>query len=506
MGAPTLDPGAARPREVTAAGLVLLALPLVSVVSLVSGLVAISIAQDNAATLADRLTGEGYADADRVVRTVVAGLWAQIGAGTVVKVIQAVALGGLAFFVRRGSPGARVAVFVIAGLTTLGAICSGVLTGSLRTVGGSVAPDGGLTVVDESDVLPGWYQPVNYVSLALSVVMVGAVAWLLTRPAANAYFRRGSAVPAATTTTPPPTAGRPWYRRRAVVAAGVVVLFLVIVVGGNALQRAFFAVNTAPADESEPSHRVGYQVSTVGTANGDLDIRYTSADGDTQTESPAGFSMVWFKQVTTDRGLTQVYLEGSGNSSDLGFRMSCTITVDGRLAERQTGPYACSASVDLRAARLSGTRLPTVGPPATTSPPTVGPTPTPTRPPVPAACRYVTTSEAERIVSPELTDSGIKPVLSIGGDARRCTYTFDYQASRVTFSWTPGGKARGFPGTEISGLGTKAYWVDYGLFGTLEVQLRRGMFKVEPWFQLGGVDMKKVSVELFRTARKRLPR
>jgi hypothetical protein len=195
-----------RPREVTVAGLLLLLLPLLSVVSLVAAVVALLAAQDTANHLADELRGQGYLDADKTVQSVMSGLWLQVGSGTVIKVIQAVALGVLAFFVLRGSSGARIGVYVVAGLTVVGAVCTGVLTGLLSGLRGrldSMAADAGLTIVTERDVLPGWYQPINYVVLGVSLVMVAAVVWLLTRPAANAYFASRK-VPRPGGGTPPP--------------------------------------------------------------------------------------------------------------------------------------------------------------------------------------------------------------------------------------------------------------------------------------------------------------
>src|SRR5262245_40340161 len=99
-----------RPREVTVAGLLLFLLPLLSVVSLVAAVVALVAAQDNAARVADELRAQGVLDADQTVQSVVSGLWLQVGGATVIKVVQSVALGVLAFFVLRGSSAARIVV------------------------------------------------------------------------------------------------------------------------------------------------------------------------------------------------------------------------------------------------------------------------------------------------------------------------------------------------------------------------------------------------------------
>jgi hypothetical protein len=207
-----------RPREVTIAGVLLLLLPLVSVVSLVSALIAVSVAQDNAARIAGELAnefagelGEGLVDTEAMVDSMLSALWLQLGLTSVVRLIQAIGFGVLAFFVLRGSPAGRIGVYVLAALVTVGAVCLGALDGVRQGVRSSfdrVASDAGIAVAYETDLLPGWYRPVNYATIAVSVAMILAVVWLLTRPAAHAYFRRGTSDPGApppVTAAPPPT-------------------------------------------------------------------------------------------------------------------------------------------------------------------------------------------------------------------------------------------------------------------------------------------------------------
>jgi len=187
-----------RPRVVSIAGLLLLMLPVVGVIGVVMAVVAVSVAQDTSAELIVELAGQGMTDAQRLVDDMISAMWLQLGGTAVVRLLQAVALGLLAFFVLRGSRGARIAVFVLAGLSVVAVGCLGVLTGVLRELRGNLdrlSQRAGFRVVDETDVLPSWFQPVNYALLAVSVVMILVAVVLLTRPSANAYFNRGRPVP-----------------------------------------------------------------------------------------------------------------------------------------------------------------------------------------------------------------------------------------------------------------------------------------------------------------------
>lgn len=187
-----------RPMVVSVAGFLLLMLPLIGVIGVVLAVIAAGIAQDNAGRLAAELAAEGVTDGQKLVDTMISGMWLQAGGAAVVRLLQAIALGVLAFFVLRGSRGARITVFVLAGLSVLAVVCLGVLTGVLQELRGNLDRLGqraGFRTINETDVLPGWFQPVNYALLGLSVVMILAAVVLLTRPAANAYFNRGRPTP-----------------------------------------------------------------------------------------------------------------------------------------------------------------------------------------------------------------------------------------------------------------------------------------------------------------------
>ena len=142
---------------VTVAGLLLLMLPVVGVIGVVMAVVAVSAAQDAAAALVVELAGQGVPDGQQLVDGMTSAMWLQLGGTAVVRLFQAIALGLLAFFVLRGSRGARIAVFVLAGLSVLAVVCLGVLTGVLRELRGNLDRLGeraGFRTVDETDALP----------------------------------------------------------------------------------------------------------------------------------------------------------------------------------------------------------------------------------------------------------------------------------------------------------------------------------------------------------------
>lgn len=208
--------GAGRPGQVTAAGVLLLLVPVLSVVGLGLILIALTAAQDNGARVADELARDGYFDPQGTVDGVLASLWLQLGLNTFIKLIQAVGFGVLAFVVLRGSPAGRIIVYALAGLTVLGSICFGGLDALRLSLYSSLEQAGEevlIAYVDERDLLPGWYLLTNYALIAVSVVVILTVVWLLTRPAANAYFgrdRRPPWAPPPAWSGPVPGPGQPW--------------------------------------------------------------------------------------------------------------------------------------------------------------------------------------------------------------------------------------------------------------------------------------------------------
>lgn len=213
-GVPSVGPrvgpepgGVGRPRQVTAAAVLLLSLPLIGVAGLAVSLAAMGVAHDNASEVVAELeagferyevSGGEYIDADAAVDSMLSTMWWQLVVTSVVRLAQAVGLGVLAFAVLRGSQVGRIITFVLAGLLSVGMVCFGALDGALRAVRNRLDRIGdelGIVHVDEDDLLPGWLDPVNWVLIVTSVVIAFVVVWLLTRPAANAYFRRPRAVP-----------------------------------------------------------------------------------------------------------------------------------------------------------------------------------------------------------------------------------------------------------------------------------------------------------------------
>lgn len=209
---------AGRPSQVTTAGVLLLSVPALSAIGLGLVVIALLAAQDNAARVADELAREGYFDPQGTVDDVLVGLWFQLALNVFIKFVQTVGFGILAFVVLRGSQAGRIIVYVLAGITIVGAFCvAGLdalrlgLYSSLEQTG----RDAGMAFVTEADLLPGWFLPANYGLLAVNIVIVLAAVWLLTRPAANAYFNRDRRPPAPRPQPwqqPPPPPHQPWQQ------------------------------------------------------------------------------------------------------------------------------------------------------------------------------------------------------------------------------------------------------------------------------------------------------
>lgn len=221
--------GTGQPREVTIAAMMLLMLPLLGVAGIVVALAAMSVAQGNAADVVAELEAEFGAgfpgefeefdesggpelpgpgelfDAEAMVDSMLSAMWLQFALISLVQLIQVVGFGVLALAVLRGSQAGRIITFVLAGVLSLGAVILGALGGvrqSLRSRVDHVGEELGFSFVYEDALLPGWYEPLNWTVIAVSISVIIVVVWLLTRPAANEYFRpRGGHA-----ATPPSTA------------------------------------------------------------------------------------------------------------------------------------------------------------------------------------------------------------------------------------------------------------------------------------------------------------
>lgn len=214
--------GVGRPRQVTAAAVLLLSLPLIGVAGLAVSLAAMSVAHDTASEVVAELEAEferyevsgglDYLDPGAAVDSMLSTMWWQLIVNSAFRLVQAVGLGVLAFAVLRGSQAGRIITFVLAGLMSVGMVCLGVLDLALRAVRNRLDRIGeelGIVHVYEDDLLPSWFDPVNWALIVVSVVVIFVVVWLLTRPAANAYFRRPRAVPPRYPHPGPPTPGMP---------------------------------------------------------------------------------------------------------------------------------------------------------------------------------------------------------------------------------------------------------------------------------------------------------
>jgi hypothetical protein len=406
--------GIDRPTVVSVAGLLLLTLPLLGVIGVGLAVIAVSVAEGNAGRLVTELVAEGVTDGQSLVDTMISGMWLQLGGTAVVRLLQAVAMGVLAFFVLRGSRGARITVFVLAGLSVLAVACLGVLTGVLQELRGNLDQLGrraGFRTFTENDVLPGWFSPVNYALVGLSVLTILAAVVLLTRPAANAYFNHGrpdprSPVPPAGPPSdrpvsrisadgepqqgdplnaavvssqaepvmqqppdvpdaappqaigPPGVAGAtpPGFLRRAaivfVVVAVVVGGFLVLRDAGD-IPRVPTSVPAGPTLPPDKPHNVVYVVEIFGLSSSGS-ISYTGADGGTDTETIPGNLPAYSgtARFTGGRGVT-VWLNASAMPSTeypasvIIPKVRCSIHIDGVISAMETGTGFCAATFRL---------------------------------------------------------------------------------------------------------------------------------------------------------------
>ncbi|MEO3743682.1 hypothetical protein [Plantactinospora sp. B5E13] len=258
-----------------------------------------------------------------------------------------------------------------------------------------------------------------------------------------------------------------------------------------------------PEPQEEPSHKVSYSISASGTANENLTITYTGSDGGNVEATSPGSVPVWATEVTTKPGLTFLSVSGQAISSDLSYRLTCVITVDGVQVADNRAPYSCSASFEL-------SKLPAI----LASRPTASPTPsvvalpsapaTSAAPSKPAGCRFVKGDELTEIVS-DLARV-YKPVQRVAGNENRCTYTVDNDATRVVTTWKPGGEPEfQFP-PPVSGLGVTAWWFEHSDFGILDVKLPDGVFTVRVEARALDIDYKDFAIAIFKAAKPRLPR
>ncbi|BCJ39618.1 hypothetical protein GCM10010168_79270 [Actinoplanes ianthinogenes] len=483
-----------RPRVVSVAGLLLLMLPLIGVIGVVLGMIAVSMAQDNAARLVTELGAEGVTDARKLVDTMISGMWLQTGGTILVRLLQAIAMAVLAFFVLRGSRAARITVFVLAGLSVLAVICVGVLTGVLQKLRGDLdrlSQRAGFRAINETDVLPGWFQPVNYALLGLSVAMILAAVVLLTRPAANAYFHRGRPAPqppplpggpppqppssespdgppppggslagdpqqspppdagsvprpvgeqAAAEPAPAGSGGSPAFIRRAAVVLVVVIALVGVfftVRGTHGIPRPPTAVPAVPTLPPDKPHDVVYVVEIFGPSSAGM-MSYSKAEGVSATESipdnlPAYSGTSRF---SSSLGVT-VFMTASVSpardfpASAIIPKMRCSIHVDGVISAIETGSGFCTAMFRLD----DFTGVPIV--------PTRDPSSVPDN-----GCGYVDNFQVADVVADATGHKRRVPRVVVKPNGY-CNYEFAARDNYVRVKWNAGRKLNPAPGEKI---------------------------------------------------------
>ncbi|MBB5870897.1 hypothetical protein F4553_004276 [Allocatelliglobosispora scoriae] len=184
--APTDQPS--RPSTVTVASLSLWAMALLSLASVVLGV--ISFASIDAQKIADAYVAGGMERdvAETTAPLVLAVMYGTAGISAVIGVIYLV----LAIFVGKGKNWARITAWVFGGL----AICCNALAAGSAATGSSLTStnSGGVDaeVVQEklSEYIPTWVDPTSIGLAVVALLLALAVVVLLALPASNAYFRR----------------------------------------------------------------------------------------------------------------------------------------------------------------------------------------------------------------------------------------------------------------------------------------------------------------------------
>jgi hypothetical protein len=283
------------------------------------------------------------------------------------------------------------------------------------------------------------------------------------------------------------------------VTAGLIVLVVivgVVSVVGDQLMRG----RSGPSVDRpgrEPPHIVTYWFTAAGTANEDIEISYTDAEGEQEKLSLPGIVPGWSQEVRTKPGLLALAFSVFARSSDLNYNLRCVIEIDGYVEEVAQGLTACNMFVHFPRPSRERPRVTRPATPTRTAPPT--------QPPLPAGCRLVSSADVTAIVLH--TAGGVfKTVLSMDGDARKCTYWIDVERGSIAYEWTPGRRNSGLPATlRVPGLDVPAYWFDYGgRSGRLLMYVRGGELRVDIHFQGLEINAKQAALEFASKARPRL--
>jgi hypothetical protein len=290
---------------------------------------------------------------------------------------------------------------------------------------------------------------------------------------------------------PPPGGGR--NLTRWVTAGWIVIVIIVTVVSilGDRLNPG----GSRPAvslPAREPPHIVVYRFTAVGTANEDIEISYTGADGEEEKLSLPGIVPGWRQEVRTEPGLPYLSFNVRAHSSDLNYSLRCAIEIDG-YTEDTTQGLSCNMVVNFPRPSRERRRV--------TPPPTA----LRTQPAPVAGCGLVTSPEVTIIVL-HATGGVFKSVLAMEGEARKCRYWIDVERGYIEYEWTPGRKQSGIPaGLRVREVDVPAYWFAYGeRRGRLFMYVRGGELRVDVNFELLEIRAKQAALEFADKARPRL--
>jgi hypothetical protein len=283
------------------------------------------------------------------------------------------------------------------------------------------------------------------------------------------------------------------------VTAGLIALVIIIgvvSVVGDQLMRG----GSGPSVDRpgrEPPHIVTYWFTAAGTANEDIEINYTGADGEQEELSLPGIVPGWSQEVRTKPGLLALSFIVSARSSDLNYNLRCVIEIDGFVEEVARGLTACQILVHFPRPSRERPRVTRPATPTRTAPPTQAA--------LPAGCRLVSSGDVSLIVL-HAAGGVFKTVLSMDGDARKCTYWIDVERGSIAYEWTPGRKNSGIPADlRVRDLDVPTYWFDYGgRSGRLLMYVRGGELRVDIRFALLEINAKQAALEFASKARPRL--
>jgi hypothetical protein len=174
-----------RPAAVTIAAALLLVMAAAGLANAVVGLVSLQGIIDRFRSAADA-TDASEQDVERFVAALRIGL----ALGLIIALVVAVLLVVLAVGVLRGSPGARIATWLVGALGALCGVCGLVILVAQRLVSLDAESADADVLAALTDAYPGWWLAVNAALLTGQAIGYLVVALLLALPPANAFFRR----------------------------------------------------------------------------------------------------------------------------------------------------------------------------------------------------------------------------------------------------------------------------------------------------------------------------